>query len=1059
MKVKFSELSCLSGYYGISVSTQFQRNRTIRFRNILHTLYPFFIYMLLSALSTSSPDVSVMVTSISLSVQRNTIHAAFIKSPYTHQNRSSFRNNYLFTKTLIYCFMEFLFWLYLLIVLSGDIEINPGPESVDLSSSCSSCTTNINLSLFEQNFSVVHYNVQSLLAKVDQLQMELSHFDVIALSETWLSPDIKDDKIFFQNYQKPFRKDRPDNTYGGVIIYVKNNIPCKRRTDLEVDGVESVWLEIRLKNKAVLLGTFYRAPNSSIDVHNKIESSIDLAFDTNIPNIIITGDFNYNYSNISSRRKATSLFDQYGLVQFIDEPTHFTETSDSIIDLLLARNISSVILSGVGDAFLDQNVRYHCPIYAVFNFDKCKQHCFKRTIWKYDDGNYDLLKQYVRDFDWSSLKNDNINTYAEDVTSKILELCKLTIPNKLITVRPLNPPWFNNEIRKIIRKRKRAHRHAKKVNTPTSWQKFRSLRNKSISAMRKSKQEFKDNLSNKITTGNFSSKDWWKTVKLLLGKDNNDDIPPLLLNGQPINDPNDKANAFNHYFHSQTQLDDSNVPVPELSQPDSILSSIELTIDEVESTLKSLAIGKACGPDQINNRILKELAVELSPPLTDLFNISLTQCTVPDIWKRANVSPVHKKDDKGSILGPLLFIMFINDIVKEIHSNIRLFADDTSLYIIVDFPDSAAQILNVDLERIYEWAVQWLVRFNPNKTESLLFSRKLNIQHHPTLFFNDVPIQEVVSHKHLGVYLSQSCDWHNHIDFIKEKAWSRMNLLRMLKFTIDRKSLETIYFTYIRSLLEYADIIWDNCSQQECNEIEKIQLEAGRIVTGSTKLVEINKLYKELGWLKLSERRDLHKLFLFYKMDHGLAPLYLSNLLPPHVEDVTSYRLRNAGNYVGIHANTRTYADSFLPSTIQAWNNLPDSIRSADTLATFKHLLTQDTPKVPKYYFCGDRFYQVLHTRLRTECSSLNQHLHKRNLVGNPYCLCGEVESNTHYLLTCPRYTHMRDEMVTSISQITNLTITTDVLLFGNDEVSDEVNTTIFEAVQKFIKTSKRFAN
>ena len=220
MKVKFSELCCLSGYHGISVSTQFQRNRTIRFRNILHTLYPFFIYMLFSALSTSSPDISVMVISISLSVQRNTIHAAFIKSPYTHQRRSSFRNNYLFTKTLICCFMESLFWLYLLIVLSGDIEINPGPESVDLSSPCSSCTTYINLSLFEQNFSVVHYNVQSLLAKVDQLQMELSHFDVIALSETWLSPDIKDDKVFFQNYQKPFRKDRPDNAYGGVIIYV-----------------------------------------------------------------------------------------------------------------------------------------------------------------------------------------------------------------------------------------------------------------------------------------------------------------------------------------------------------------------------------------------------------------------------------------------------------------------------------------------------------------------------------------------------------------------------------------------------------------------------------------------------------------------------------------------------------------------------------------------------------------------------------------------------------------------------------------------------------------------
>ena len=68
--------------------------------------------------------------------------------------------------------------------------MNPGPDSVDLSSSCSSCSTNVNMSLFEHNFSIVHYNVQSLLAKVDQLQMELSHFDVISLSETWLSPEI-----------------------------------------------------------------------------------------------------------------------------------------------------------------------------------------------------------------------------------------------------------------------------------------------------------------------------------------------------------------------------------------------------------------------------------------------------------------------------------------------------------------------------------------------------------------------------------------------------------------------------------------------------------------------------------------------------------------------------------------------------------------------------------------------------------------------------------------------------------------------------------------------------
>ena len=114
---------------------------------------------------------------------------------------------------------------------------------------------------------------------------------------------------------------------------------------------------------------------------------------------------------------------------------------------MLTRNISSVILSGVGDAFLYQNVRYDCLIYTILVFDKYTQFCFKITIWKYDDGHYDLLKQCVGDFDWRSLKNDTINTYAEDVTSKMLELCKPTVPNKFITIRLQSPPWFYNEIR------------------------------------------------------------------------------------------------------------------------------------------------------------------------------------------------------------------------------------------------------------------------------------------------------------------------------------------------------------------------------------------------------------------------------------------------------------------------------------------------------------------------------------------------------------------------------------------------------------------------------------
>ena len=72
----------------------------------------------------------------------------------------------------------------------------------------------------------------------------------------------------------------------------------------------------------------------------------------------------------------------------------------------------------------------------------------------------------------------------------------------------------------------------------------------------------------------------------------------------------------------------------------------------------------------------------------------------------------------------------------------------------------------------------------------------------------------------------------------------------------------------VKCLLEYADVVWDNSTQRQSNALEKIQLQAGRIVSGTTKLVEINKFYAELGWIKLSDRRSLHKLFLFFEMEN-----------------------------------------------------------------------------------------------------------------------------------------------------------------------------------------------
>ena len=97
--------------------------------------------------------------------------------------------------------------------------------------------------------------------------------------------------------------------------------------------------------------------------------------------------------------------------------------------------------------------------------------------------------------------------------------------------------------------------------------------------------------------------------------------------------------------------------------------------------------------------------------------------------------------------------------------------------------------------------------------------------------------------------------------------------MRKLKFKLHRKSLEIIYTAFKRPILEYGDVVWDNCAQYETDELEKIQHEAARIATGTTHLISINNLYNEIKWDSLQKRRNDHKLSLFFKMKNNLTPL------------------------------------------------------------------------------------------------------------------------------------------------------------------------------------------
>ena len=210
---------------------------------------------------------------------------------------------------------------------------------------------------------------------------------------------------------------------------------------------------------------------------------------------------------------------------------------------------------------------------------------------------------------------------------------------------------------------------------------------------------------------------------------------------------------------------------------------------------------------------------------------------------------------QGSILGPLLILIYINDIVEDIQTNINLFANNARLSLVESNPAIAGTMLQTDIDKITRWAQKWLVKFNPSKSESLVISRKRFKPNHPDLFMSNTEIPSVTSHKHLGIFLSDDGSLDFHIGKSIEKSWQRIGVMRLLKTRLDRLSLQMNYFSFIRPILEYGDVIWDNLSQELKGQLDKVQNEAARIVIGCTKLVSIVDLYQESGWETLSQRR------------------------------------------------------------------------------------------------------------------------------------------------------------------------------------------------------------
>ncbi len=1107
--------------------------------------------------------------------------------------------------------------VYRTILLSGDIETNPGPPF----GSFNFCSWNLN-SICAHDF---------LRVSLIEAYNSVYNYDLIGIVETHLDNTVDETKLALDGYSF-HTSNHPQNVKrGGVGLYVKESFPARERNDLNTLS-ECIVCEIQIKRKKYFFAVLYRSPSQNQaeleDFMNNFDLMVSKMAAENPYCVIITGDFNARSAQWwenDLENDAGRLFEPFtadlGLEQLISEPTHVMGESKSCIDLTFTDQPNLFIESGVHPSLHEQC--HHQIIHGKVSIDNLAPPPFSRKIWFYDRADISSIRKSMELFRWREVLSeiDCPNLKVKLLNDVLLNIFSNFIPNKSITVRPRQAPWITQSIKNFIRKKNKAYSTFIKNGQPEDRREaIENMISQGSKLIEDAKNNYFLKIGGKLSSPTTGIKSYWSLINKVLNKSKIPIIPPLLENDIFVLDFTAKAQIFNDYFILQcTTLDTgSEIPrdVPVCAPP---LNCFQISEDKILRIIRSLNPNKAHGWDEISIRMIKICDCSLVTPLKLIFEACMMQGTFPDIWKRAHVVPIHKKNDKnlktnyrpisllpifgkmleklifdtlyehltsnnllnpnqsgfrpgdstinqllsivhtifeafdcnppldvrsvyldiskafdrvwheglifklrrcgvsgelllliksflsdrkqrtvlngkmsewgniaagvpqGSILGPLFFLIYINDLTDNLRCNVKLFADDTSLFTVVHDPNRAALDMNHDLDIITRWAHNWRMSFNPDPTKQaveVIFSRKRTSVDHPVILFNDTPVMNVSEHKHLGLVLDTKLSFSSHIQAAITKSRKAIGMLRFLSKYLPRQTLIELYKLYVRPHLDYGDVIY-HIPHKTCDfsqlitlnnhmeKLESVQYSAALAVSGAWKGTSREKLYDELGWESLNLRRWSRRLVLFYKFVNNLTPDYTRVPIPPLLESSYPFRKRNV---VGrICARTVSYGASFYPHCLSEWNMLDPEIRSLPTVSAFKNKLSSlIRPPVKSVFSIHDPKGLAILTQLRVGLSKLNLHKFRHNFKDtiDPMCSINDgIEDTEHYLLFCHLYVVCRRDLLNSVNAIlhqhglSNLSnkIMLRVLLYGDERLPIVSNTEVIKATLKYIHASERF--
>ena len=535
----------------------------------------------------------------------------------------------------------------------------------------------------QKGFKMLHLNVRSLLRNICEIRQLLRQNDVhiLSVNETWLDNSIQSNEIDIEGFQI-VRKDR-NRKGGGTAVYIRNNMQFELLNHDSLKQLEALPLLVHPSKcaKPFIFLSWYRPPNSKSNILDHYEELISF-LDAFNHNIIVMGDLNCDlmkHSPSSDTKRLNRINELYSLTQL--NTTKFTrvcQNSESLIDHMICNSKEMIKSHGV----LCTGISDHYLCYVIWKSNH--EHKTPRIITyrKLNSLNRDSYLEDLTSQNWQLVYDCTCLDDAVEVWQDLLlEVVNRHMPCRQKRVKSKPSPWMNSDVMKMIKKRdklkSKAHKaklnlvnemdltikNEKQISYDNLWKEYRRMRNNVTTKIRKARRDY---YSNKLSAAENSNQIWNILKDVLPNK-------TASQTGHSTSSTNSQANKFNkHFANVGSELASQ---IPQVSRDanqnkisESTFDFTSVTEDEVLKTLMRMKNKKSVGLDGISLHILKLSTPVIVPPLTHLFNKSLSEGLFPSQWKMTKLIPLLKSGDKSCPTNyrPIAILPCVSKVLEKI---------------------------------------------------------------------------------------------------------------------------------------------------------------------------------------------------------------------------------------------------------------------------------------------------------------------------------------------------------------------------------------------------------